>query len=70
VTAPRAAAAAAGAGGAKGAKPAISTKPAPQTEAEPEAEFKVAEVDAPEFEISAEAPEWKADEDSQLGKRK
>jgi hypothetical protein len=69
-TAPRAAAAAAGAGGAEGAKPAISAKPAPQAEAEPEAELAAAKADAPEFEISADAPEWSADEDSQPGKKK
>jgi len=66
-TAPRAAGAAASA---KGAKPTTSPKPAPVTHAQPEAKSAVAKADAPEFQISADAPEWNPEQDSQPGRKK
>jgi hypothetical protein len=66
-TAPRAVGAAASA---KGAKPTTSPKPAPVAHAQPEAKSAVAKADAPEFDISADVPEWNPDEDSQPGRKK
>lgn len=66
---PRAAAAAAG------ARAGVSTAKTPalhsssEAKAEPDAEFPVAAADAPEFEISAESPEWNPEADSQPGKK-
>jgi hypothetical protein len=67
-TAPRAAAAGASAS-AKASKPTISPKPAPEAYGQREPEPVVAKADAPEFDISAESPEWRPDEESQPGKK-
>jgi hypothetical protein len=66
-TAPRAAAAAAGT--AK-TQPVPAAKRAPEAVPPPEAEFAVANNDAPEFDVSGAAPEWNPDEDSPPGKKK
>jgi len=67
--APLAAAAAAGAGGSvttsKAAKPHQTL---PEADADPKAEFAVADVEVAEFDISS--PEWNPDADSQTGKEK
>jgi hypothetical protein len=64
---PKAVAAAAGA---KSAKPAIQPKPAPEAYGQVEPESVAEKAAAPEFEISAEAPEWNPDETPQPGKKK
>jgi hypothetical protein len=67
-TAPRAAAAAAGAGGSvTTAKPAAVRQSA-HSEIQEQAEFVVAETDAPEFDVAAQ--EWTPDEESQPGNKK
>jgi hypothetical protein len=63
-SAPKAVAAAAG------AKPATSPKPAPAAYGQLEPESVAEKAAAPEFEISAEAPEWNPDETPQPGKKK
>jgi hypothetical protein len=66
--APRAAAAAAGAGGSvTTAKPA-AVRETPHADVREQAGFAVAETDAPEFDVSAQA--WTPDEDSQPGNKK
>jgi hypothetical protein len=45
-------------------------KPGPVAAKEPKTKFAVANDDAPEFEVSAAAPEWAPDEDSQPGQKK
>ena len=62
-TAPKAAAAAAAGTSAK-------TSDAREASAKPQAGFDVTNDDAPEFEVSAAAPEWNPDEDSQARKKK
>jgi hypothetical protein len=63
-SAPLAAAAAAAPGTAASLKPeSVSAK-------ESKTKFAVANEDAPEFEVSAAAPEWAPDEDSQPGQKK
>ncbi len=64
---PKAVAAAAGA---KSAKSATPPKPAPEAYGQVEPESVAEKADAPEFEISAEAPEWNPDETPQPGKKK
>ncbi|MFZ0771711.1 MAG: hypothetical protein ACLP56_11680 [Candidatus Sulfotelmatobacter sp.] len=63
-----AARAAAVAGGA--AKAAAPVKTAPKAAEQPKTRFAVANEDAPEFEVSAAAPEWNPVEDSQPRKKK
>lgn len=63
---PRAAAAAAGAAGSKTA----SSSAAPETAIEPDAQFAVANDNAPEFEVASAPEEWNPDADSQPGKKK
>jgi hypothetical protein len=67
VAKPRTVAAAASA---KGAKPISAPTPAPEAQPQPEAEAAVVQADAPEFEISAQAPAWNPDEEPQSGKKK
>ena len=55
---------------ASAAKPAAPPKAAPEAAAKPKAKFAVTNADAPEFKVSAEAPEWNPDEDSQPRKKK
>ncbi len=53
------------------APPAAAPKvAAPNPAAKPKAKFAVANADVPDFEISAEPPEWTPDADSQPGKKK
>jgi hypothetical protein len=66
-TAPKAVAAAVGT---KNAKPATPPKPAPEAYGQLEPESVAEKAAAPEFEISAEAPEWNPDETPQPGKKK
>ena len=63
-SAPKAVAAAAS------AKPATSPKPAPAAYGQLEPESVAKKAAAPEFEISAEVPEWNPDETPQPGKKK